>query len=75
MHGNVWEWVQDWYGKAYYSCSPGSDPKGPSSGSHRVRRGGSWDYSAQGCRSANRFMFTPDIRDDNLGFRLALSPE
>jgi formylglycine-generating enzyme required for sulfatase activity len=75
MHGNVWEWVQDWYDSAYYSRSPGTDPKGPSSGSYRVVRGGSWNHHAMHCRSANRYDLTPDIRNVYFGFRLALSPE
>ncbi|MDR1043800.1 MAG: formylglycine-generating enzyme family protein [Candidatus Adiutrix sp.] len=73
MHGNVDEWVQDWYGN--YSSSSVTDPKGPSSGSDRVFRGGSWFCSAQGCRAALRFNFSPDYRVDFIGFRLALSPE
>jgi formylglycine-generating enzyme required for sulfatase activity len=75
MHGNVWEWVQDWYGDRYYSSSPGSDPKGPSSGSNRVKRGGCWGHYARSCRSAYRDDSAPDVRYINLGFRLALSPE
>ena len=42
MSGNVWEWVNDWYGESYYSISPASNPQGPTSGSYRVRRGGSF---------------------------------
>jgi formylglycine-generating enzyme required for sulfatase activity len=75
MHGNVWEWVQDWYGDQYYSDSPGTDPKGPSTGNVRVVRGGSWGGSAGRCRSANRFSVTPVFQDYVLGFRLALDPE
>jgi formylglycine-generating enzyme required for sulfatase activity len=76
MHGNVWEWVQDWYGENYYSSSPSTDPKGPPSGSHRVLRGAGWsDYYAEYCRSAIRRSTTPVSRFSNNGFRVALSPE
>jgi formylglycine-generating enzyme required for sulfatase activity len=76
MHGNVWEWVQDWYGERYYPNSPGVDPRGPSSGSRRVLRGGSWVNSVWSCRAACRNVCTPDNRNDFIvGFRLALSLE
>ena len=42
MTGNVWEWCWDWFGGAYYSSGASNDPRGPSSGSYRVNRGGSW---------------------------------
>ena len=74
MHGNVWEWVQDWYGENYYRNSPASDPKGPTSGSGRVSRGGGWSFCAGYCRSASRYSFTPDNRYDGIGLRLVLSP-
>jgi formylglycine-generating enzyme required for sulfatase activity len=75
MHGNVWEWVQDWYGKGYYSDSTGIDPRGPSSGTARVLRGGSWIDDASGCSAAYRNFFTPGDRSGLHGFRLVLSPE
>jgi formylglycine-generating enzyme required for sulfatase activity len=73
MHGNVWEWVQDRYGN--YSSSSSTDPRGPSSGSKRVVRGGGWYGDAELCRSAIRSYDAPDFRNSNVGFRLALSPE
>jgi formylglycine-generating enzyme required for sulfatase activity len=75
MHGNVSEWVQDWYEERYDSDSPGSDPEGPSAGSSRVLRGGAWLDDADCCRSTSRCGGPPDSRFFSLGFRLALSPE
>jgi formylglycine-generating enzyme required for sulfatase activity len=71
MHGNVWEWVWDWYGSDYYASSPQDDPRGPTSGELRVRRGGSWYFAAAFLRSADRFNFNPGSRGSNIGFRLA----
>jgi formylglycine-generating enzyme required for sulfatase activity len=73
MHGNVEEWVADWYGD--YSSAPATDPEGPASGSDRVFRGGSWCDAARNCRAAYRLDLTPIFRCVSLGFRLALSIE
>ena len=71
MSGNVYEWCQDWYGS--YSISYKTNPTGPSSGSHRVRRGGSWNSSARGCRVSSRFSSYPGNGSYYLGLRLSLS--
>jgi formylglycine-generating enzyme required for sulfatase activity len=73
MHGNVLEWVADWDNVNYYRDSPSVDPAGPLSGSFRVFRGGSWNYYAPFCRSADRSSYPPGDQHYNLGFRLALS--
>jgi formylglycine-generating enzyme required for sulfatase activity len=72
MNGNVEEWCSDWYGD--YSKGAVTDPTGPTTGSYRVVRGGSWDGGAADCRSAFRGRIGPSIRDYGLGFRIALSP-
>jgi formylglycine-generating enzyme required for sulfatase activity len=69
MHGGVWEWCKDWY--APYPRWKAIDPEGPSSGSDRVLRGGSWFDGPRRCRSAFRSYFSPDFRCNFFGFRLA----
>lgn len=71
MHGNVSEWCLDWHGS--YGSGAARDPKGATSGSYRVRRGGGWSIDAQDCRSANRGYGTPSDSYNFGGFRLCCS--
>ena len=72
MHGNVWEWCQDWYEDS--SQGSGIDPVGPSSGTFRVVRGGGWSLDAGCCQSANRNRRGPGYRYYFIGLRLAAFP-
>ena len=72
MHGNVFEWCQDAW-QATLPAEPVTDPDGAEGDTgQRVVRGGSWYNVGRLCRSAYRGWLTPDLRDYNLGFRLAL---
>jgi formylglycine-generating enzyme required for sulfatase activity len=70
MNGNVWEWCNDWHED--YSAAEQFNPAGPSSGTSRILRGGSWYHIAQYCRVASRTYYEPDYTSTNLGFRLVL---
>ena len=75
MSGHVWQWVQDRYGKDYYQNAPSRNPKGPSSGTRRVVRGGSWFYfNPSNFRATYRGRNLPDYWSSNLGFRCAKAP-
>ena len=70
MHGNVWEWCQDWYG-SYGKEKTLTDPTGPANGKERVLRGGSWQFGSGLVRSAARFDKQPSTRNYYYGFRVA----
>jgi formylglycine-generating enzyme required for sulfatase activity len=71
MSGNVWEWVYDGFG--IYSLLVKTDPAGPDSSTVRMLRGGGWNGSVDGLRSARRDNYDPQYQDLDLGFRLVLA--
>ncbi len=74
MHGNVWEWCQDWWHNSYLGAPDGSAWTSDSDGRTRVLRGGSWYATAEFCRSASRsFGGAAGIRSRKIGFRVAMS--
>ncbi len=75
MTGNVWQWVHDWYDKNYYRNSPKDNPKGPSTGTSHVLRGGSWNKNSMFTTTSVRNRIVPGACTlDYYGFRLAMTP-
>lgn len=72
MTGNVEEWTNDWYGKDYFSRRDVNDPQGPSGGTSKVVRGGSWQSEKDEVSVTRRAAYTPDTKAVSLGFRLAM---
>jgi formylglycine-generating enzyme required for sulfatase activity len=69
MEGNVYEWTADWFFD--YESEAVTDPTGPSEGVDRVPRGGSWESTPRGVRPSNRNFGEPDLRNYNIGLRVA----
>ncbi len=70
MHGNIAEWVWDWYDASYYSNAPDTDPRGPSSGLTKVARGGSYQNGIENCSGIIRYNYPPENFYFNIGFRV-----
>jgi len=68
MHGNVWEWCNDFYKVDYYQESPKENPRGPQTGETKVLRGGAWKFSAESCRSGYRYNENPGYSDVCFGY-------
>lgn len=67
--GNAWEWTADWYDRSYYRVSPSQDPRGPASGSFKVRRGGSFLTRPESMRLSSREWAVPTMARDETGIR------
>lgn len=74
MSGNVWEWVNDWYAVGAYTSNLPVNPQGPSTGTLRVLRGGSWPNISYFVRSSNRLNYPPGLMEGSFGFRVARAP-
>ncbi|MBC8218157.1 MAG: formylglycine-generating enzyme family protein [Planctomycetes bacterium] len=68
MHGNLWQWCNDFYQVDYYQQSPEKDPPGPKTGETKVVRGGAWKFSADSCRSGYRYNENPGYADVCFGY-------
>jgi len=73
MSVGVHEWCSDHYGRTYYAASPDRNPRGPSGGTRRVARGGSWRHAIRYSRCAARSSLGPEKTFNDFGFRCAVT--